>query len=53
MVNNVVRPPTPVNEPVLGYLPAFGEVDADCRFGEDQAGCGWKFLGFGGAKEEK
>ena len=21
MVNNVPRPPTPVNEPVLGYLP--------------------------------
>ena len=25
MVNNVVRPPTPVNEPVLGYLPGSEE----------------------------
>ncbi len=25
MVNNVVRPPTPVNEPVLGYLPGSKE----------------------------
>ena len=25
MVNNVPRPPTPVNEPVLGYLPGSPE----------------------------
>ena len=25
MVNNVVTPPTPVNEPVLGYLPGSEE----------------------------
>ena len=25
MVNNVVRPPTPINEPVLGYLPGSEE----------------------------
>ena len=27
MVNNVVTPPTPVNEPILGYLPGSKERD--------------------------